>query len=186
MPRGTRRRFFAIGGAVVLAAVLAACATFRNDYTFSQAQLQSALERKFPFNKRYMALFDIELSNPRLTLDAARNRVAVQFDARIDNQVFFRQPLAGRFALDSALRYDPETRSVVLQDPVVQQFDVTGLPAQYARQLSAVGGILAEQLLQGYPLHTFKPDELRLGGASVEPGTITVLPGGINVAINRP
>ncbi len=182
----TRRRWLAATGTAALAAAMAGCAMFGNDYTFSQSQLQAALERKFPFNKRYMELFDIQLANPRLTLDAERNRVNVQFDATIDNRLFFRQPLAGRFALDSGLRYDAPSRSLVLQDPQVQQFDVSGLPQQFTRQLNALGGILAEQLLQGYPLYTFRPDQLRLAGSSVEPGTITVLPDGINVKINRP
>lgn len=182
----TRRRWLAASGAAALLAGLAACGVMGNDYTFSQSQLQSALERKFPFNKRYMELFDIQLANPQLTLDPGRNRVNVQFDATVDNRLFFRQPLSGRFALDSGLRYDPASRAVVLQDPQVQQFDVNGLPPQFSRQLNALGGILAEQLLQDYPLYTFRPDELRLAGASVEPGTITVLPNGINVKINRP
>ncbi|KWR90216.1 DUF1439 domain-containing protein [Cupriavidus sp. IDO] len=186
MTRITRRRWLAIAATSTAAAWLAACGAFRNEYTFSQSQLQSALERKFPFNKRYLELFDIQLANPQLTLDPARNRVNVQFDATVDNKLFFRQALTGRFALDSGLRYDPDTRSVVLQDPEVRQFDVQGLPGQFSRQLNALGGILAEQLLQGYPLYTFRPDQLHIAGANVEPGTITVLPDGINVKVNRP
>ncbi|WP_454765587.1 DUF1439 domain-containing protein [Cupriavidus campinensis] len=185
----TRRRWLAAAGiatAAVATTWLAGCGGFLNEYTFSQSQLQAALERKFPFNKRYMELFDIQLANPQLALDAARNRVTVQFDATIDNRLFFRQPLTGRFALDSALRYDPPTHSLVLQDPEVKQFDVQGMPAQFARQLNALGGILSEQLLQDYPLYTFKPEQLRLAGSNAEPGTITVLPDGINVKINRP
>lgn len=182
----TRRRWLAVAAAATAAAFVAACGSFTNEYTFSQSQLQAALERKFPFNKRYMELFDIQLANPHLTLDAARNRVSVQFDATLDNRLFFSQALNGRFALESGLRYDPATLSVVLQDPQVQQFDVKGLPGQFSRQLNALGGILAEQLLQGYPLYTFRPEQLRVAGTSVEPGTITVLPDGINVKINRP
>ncbi|TXI84815.1 MAG: DUF1439 domain-containing protein [Cupriavidus sp.] len=184
----SRRRWLAVAGitaAVAAAGWLAACAHFGNEYTFSQAQLQSALERKFPFSKRYMEVFDVQLTNPQLVLDAARNRVTIQFDAAVDNRLFFRQPMNGRFALDSALRYDPASRSLVLQDPEVKQFDVQGLPGPYARQLNAVGGILAEQLLQGYPLYTFKPEQLGYAGTHVEPGTITVLPDGINVKIRR-
>ncbi|RZT41369.1 DUF1439 domain-containing protein [Cupriavidus agavae] len=184
----TRRRWLAVAAASAAAAGLglAGCSALRSEYTFSQDQLQSALERKFPFNKRYMELFDIQLANPRLALDSTRNRVTVTFDATVDNRLFFRQPLTGRFALDSALRYDPPSHSLVLQDPEVRQFDVQGLPGQFARQLNALGGILSEQLLQDYPLYTFKPEQLRLAGSSVEPGTITVLPDGINVKINRP
>ncbi|MGY8523789.1 DUF1439 domain-containing protein [Paracidovorax citrulli] len=172
--------------AAALATTLASCGLVGNEYTFSQRQLQAALERKFPFSQRYMQLFDVQLTNPQLTLDSQRNRVAITFDARLDNQLFFSQPLTGRFALDSGLRYDPPTRSLVLQDPEVKQFDVAGMPGQFSRQFNALGGILAEQLLQDYPLYTFKPDELRVGGRQVEPGTITVLPDGINVKINRP
>jgi len=184
----TRRRWLAAAGVAALTTTgwLAGCSVFRDEYTFSQSQLQAALEKKFPFNKRYMELFDIQLANPQLTLDAAHNRVTVAFDATIDNRLFFRQPLTGRFALDSALRYDQPSRSLVLQDPEVRQFDVQGLPSQFSRQLNALGGILSEQLLQGYPLYTFKPEQLRLAGTNVEPGTITVLPDGINVKINRP
>ncbi len=184
----TRRRWLAAAGTATVAAAgwLAGCSVFRSEYTFSQSQLQTALERKFPFNKRYMDLFDIQLANPKLALDSARNRVTVTFDATIDNRLFFRQPLTGRFTLDSALRYDPPTHSLVLQDPEVRQFDVQGLPSQFSRQLNALGGILSEQLLQDYPLYTFKPEQLQLAGTHVEPGTITVLSDGINVKINRP
>ncbi|UZN50293.1 DUF1439 domain-containing protein [Cupriavidus cauae] len=185
----SRRRWLAACGTAALTvsvtAWLAGCGWVGNEYTFSQSQLQAALERKFPFSQRYM-LFDIQLANPQLLLDPQRNRVSITFDATLDNRLFFREAMKGRFALDSALRYDPSTRSLVLQDPEVKQFDVAGLPQQYSRQLNALGGILAEQLLQDYPLYTFKPDELKFGGTRVEPGTITVLPDGINVKINRP
>lgn len=181
----SRRRCLAAAGALALF-WMAGCGVVGNEYTFSEAQLQSALERKFPFSKRYMELFDIQLANPKLTLDPTRNRVNVTFDATLDNRLFFREALTGRFALDSGLRYDTPTRSLVLQDPEVRQFDVAGLPQQFSRQLNALGGILAEQLLQGYPLYTFREDQLRLAGSSVEPGTITVLPNGINVKITRP
>jgi len=186
MIRLTRRRLLQAAAAGAATVVLAGCGYFGNSYTFSRSQLQAALERKFPFNHRYLELFDIQLANPQLQLDAQNNRVSLQFDATIDNRLFFRQPLTGRFALDSGLRYDAPSRSVVLDDPQVRQFDVQGMPAQYSRQLNALGGILAEQFLEGYPLYTFKPEQLRVAGASVEPGTITVLPDGIHVTINHP
>lgn len=186
MIRISRRRCTVAIATAAVTVWLGACGSFGNEYTFSQSQLQAALEHKFPFSKRYLELFDIQLSNPRLTLDPARNRVNLQFDATVDNKLFFRQALAGRFALDSGLRYDAQSHSVVLQDPEVQQFDVQGLPGQFSRQVNALGGIVAEQFLQGYALYTFRPDQLRLAGRNVEPGTITILSDGINVKINRP
>jgi hypothetical protein len=40
--------------------------------------------------------------------------------------------------------------------------------------------------LTDYALYTFKPEELRLKGIDVEPGTITVLQDGISVKVNQP
>ncbi|MBC7489331.1 MAG: hypothetical protein H7240_04415 [Glaciimonas sp.] len=33
---------------------------------------------------------------------------------------------------------------------------------------------MAEQVLNDYPIYTFKPEELRLGGKTFEPDTITM------------
>ena len=81
----SRRRWLSLTGAAVFAAGLAACAglPFGNDYTFSEAQLQRALDRKFPFDRHVLAVLDVNLSHPRLTLLPERNRLAVAVDATI-------------------------------------------------------------------------------------------------------
>lgn len=177
-------RWMTIAGAM---AVLAACSSLmltRDQYTFSQGQLQSALEKKFPFNRRLAQVFDVTLTHPRLTLLPDTNRVAVSMDAALTNPLTG-NPVRGTFALESALAYDPATHAVVLQDPSVQDFSFEGLSQRYGRQLNALGGILAEQLLQGYPIYTFKPEQLFANGLSYEPGQITVLPDGVSVKIER-
>ncbi|MBN9113813.1 MAG: hypothetical protein J0I36_00545, partial [Pandoraea sp.] len=56
--RLARRRWLALAGATALAAGLSACAglPFGNDYTFSESQLQRALDRKFPVDRRVLAV----------------------------------------------------------------------------------------------------------------------------------
>ncbi|WP_240756020.1 hypothetical protein [Pandoraea sp. XY-2] len=49
--------------------------------------------------------------------------------------------------------------------------------------MTAIGGSLAQQVLNQYPIYTFKPEQLRYGGRDVEPGTITVLSDGIKVEV---
>ena len=39
------------------------------------------------------------------------------------------------------------------------------------------------ELLNGYPVYTFKPDQLQFAGVGYEPGTITILTNGIRVQI---
>lgn len=180
--RLTRRRWLALAGATALAAGLSACAglPFGNDYTFSESQLQRALERKFPFDRRVLAVLDVNLTHPRLTLLPERNRLAVSVDATVTHPLGG-APLTGTLAIDSALAYDPATLSVVLRDPEVETFTIDGLPDRWSRQLNAAGALIATQLLQGAPIYTFKPEQLNIGGAMRQPGAITVLSHGVNV-----
>lgn len=173
-------------GAVV-AAGLAACAGLPflgNDYTFSEAQLQRALDRKFPYDRHVLAVLDVHLSNPKLTLLPDRNRLAVAVDATVSNPLGG-QPMTGTLAIDSSLVYDPATLSVILQDPQVEDFTINGMPERWSRQLNAVGALLARQLLQGAPIYTFKPEQLTVNGTTLQPGMITVLAHGVNVKFDR-
>ncbi len=174
--------------ALALAAVLAACmpAGWTGDgYTFSRGQLQDALARKFPFQRRYLGVFDVTLANPQLTLDAARNRIAIQADARVESGLF-RHPLTGPLAVSSSVHYDAPTRSIRLDQPSVDRFDLQNVPGGLGPQISALGSLMAGQLLADYAVYTFKPEQLKVAGVAVEPGTITVLPEGVHVQARRP
>src|SRR5262249_12578847 len=149
---------------------------------FSKDEIQSAVEKRFPATLRYGELVSVELTHPRLTLDEATNRVTTLVDAALTNTLLPGPPVNGSLALNSGVRYDAERRAALLDNPTVQQVQVQGMP-QYNEQLSAIGAVVAQQLLKDYPLYTFKPEELRLNGRDVEPGAITVAPEGIRVQV---
>jgi len=174
--------------AVAIAAVLVACMptgwTGDGD-TFSRGQMQDALARKFPFQRRFLGFFDVTLSNPQVSLDSARNRIAIQADAQVESGLF-RQPLTGPLAVSSGLHYDAPTRSIRLDQPSVDRFDLQNVPGGVGPQISAIGSLIAGQLLNDYAVYTFKPEQLKVAGMAVEPGTITVLPEGVHVQAKRP
>jgi hypothetical protein len=87
------------------------------------------------------------------------------------------------FTLSSQLEYDPQSRSVVLRAPNVDNVSVDGDAQAYTQQINAAAAVLATQLLTNYPVYTFKPDQLQFAGVTYEPGTITVLTNGIRVQI---
>ncbi|SDD34332.1 Protein of unknown function [Cupriavidus sp. YR651] len=153
------------------------------EYTFTKAELQSAVDKRFPTTLRYGELVSVKLTHPRLVLDEAGNRVITQMDAALTNTVLPSPPINGTLALNSGIRYDATRRAVLLDNPTVQQVQVQGM-SQYSEQLNAIGAVVAQQLLKDYPLYTFKPDELRFNGKDVEPGAITVAPDGIRVQVN--
>ncbi len=189
-PRTKRVRWWAGAAAVAVAvaAVLVACMPTGwtgDGYTFSRGQMQDALARKFPFQRRFLGFFDVTLTNPQITLDPARNRIAIQADAQVQSGLF-RQPLAGPLAVSSGLHYDAPTRSIRLDQPSVDRFDLQNVPGGVGPQISAIGSLIAGQLLNDYAVYTFKPEQLKVAGIAVEPGTITVLPEGVHVQAKRP
>jgi hypothetical protein len=184
----TRRRFLlAACAAAGTTLSLAACATatfpfIPDHYTFSQQQVQDAVRRKFPYRRTVSQVFDIALSNPVVGFLPDANRMSVRLDARLASP-FVGQPVDGVFTLSSQLAYDSASRSVVLRTPTVDSVKVSGEAEAYAQQISAAAALLATQLLDNYPIYTFKPDQLQFAGVNYEPGTITILANGIRVQI---
>ncbi|MCC8394229.1 DUF1439 domain-containing protein [Paraburkholderia sp. MMS20-SJTR3] len=186
-----RRRFLraALSGCSALGITmsLAACASpifpfIPSHYTFSQQQVQDAVQRKFPYQRTVSQVFDVALSNPVVGLLPDANRVSVKLDARFASP-FLQQPVDGVFTLSSELAYDPGSHSVILKSPNVDNVSVSGQAQAYTQQINAAAALLASQLLTNYPIYTFKPEQLQFAGAHYEPGTITVLTNGIRVQI---
>jgi hypothetical protein len=184
----TRRRFVlatcvAAGVTMSLSACAASIFPFIPDhYTFSQQQVQDAVQRKFPYQRTVSQVFDVTLANPVVGLLPDTNRVSVRLDARLASP-FIGQPVNGVFTLSSQLEYDAASHSVVLTSPSVDSVNVSGDAQAYTQQINAAAALLATQLLTRYPVYTFKPEQLQFAGVSYEPGTITVLTNGIRVQI---
>jgi hypothetical protein len=166
---------------------LAACASptfpfMPSHYTFSQQQVQDAVQRKFPYQRTVSQVFDVALSNPVVGMLPDANRVSVKLDARFASP-FLQQPVDGVFTLSSELAYDAASRSVILKSPTVDNVNVSGQAQIYMQQINAAAALLATQLLTNYPIYTFKPEQLQFAGVHYEPGTITILTNGIRVQI---
>ncbi|MFM0338098.1 DUF1439 domain-containing protein [Paraburkholderia fungorum] len=187
----TRRRFLLAamsgGAALSLTVSLTACATatfpfIPSHYTFSQQQVQDAVQRKFPYQRTVSQVFDVALTHPVVGFLPDANRVSVKLDARLASP-FMPQPVDGVFTLSSELVYDAASKSVVLKSPNVDNVSVSGDAQAYTQQINAAAAVLATQLLTNYPIYTFKPEQLQFAGVNYEPGTITVLTNGIRVQI---
>ena len=189
--RSHRRKFvrtvLALAAGVGLAVPFAACATrtfpfIPDHYTFSQRQVQAAVARKFPYRRTVSQLADLSLTNPIVGFAPDANRVTITVDAHVASP-FLQDPVDGVLTLSSRLEYDGAQHAVVLRSPSVDHVDVAGEARAYRQQIEAAGALAAAQWLDGYPIYTFKPDELQFAGATFEPGTITILTNGIRVQI---
>lgn len=153
------------------------------EYTMTRPEIESAVGKRFPTTLRYGQLLAVELTNPQLQFNPQANRITTQVDAQLQNVLIGGAPVKGVLAISSALKYDPVQKAVLLDSPSVERVDVDGMPPAYGQQLNAIGGTVAQQVLNQYPIYKFKPEQLRYGGREVEPGTITVLPDGIKVEV---
>jgi len=187
----TRRRLVlqmavaAVAGVGSLAAVPAHAGynIFTGEYSVPQAELQARIETRFPLRLNYAQVFDVQVTKPRLGLDAGSKRAGVTVDLLVRSPLLAR-PLAGVLVISSKLRYDAGTRSVRLVEPNADRIDFQGLAADDARQLQAIGQVVAQQALQDYPLHTFQPEDLRYGNRVFTPGEIFVADGAIVVKLD--
>lgn len=158
----------------LLPAAHAAYNIWTSEYTLSRQELQSAIAPQFPRKMRYMEIFEVTLSNPRLGMDPAQNRLNTVVDAQIANPFLLRQPVNAVLTMSSGFKYDAASRSLRLDAPRVENVDSKELPPQYAQQLKALGNSAADQLLRDYAVYTFTPEQLQMNGKRFEPGKITV------------
>ena len=173
---------FAVLLVVLSTVLLSSCAGLLGPRSvdISMAQLQDAMNRKFPFNSRVLELFNINLTNPRLALQPDTNRIVTMMDASVAPP-FTNKSWTGNFTLSGRLALDPVRRAVVLADPRMENFVLNGIGGPYAAQINRVGALLAEQLLTDMPLYTFAPDDFRYGGTSFVPSQITTRSNGLVV-----
>jgi hypothetical protein len=187
-----RRRFYSASLATALAfaggLVLAGCSTLGavtallgNQVNFTQPQLQQSLDRNFPKHyDKLGGLVSMTLLNPRLSIPQGSNRLRLDFDLGIGALGSDSSRPSGHFALTSALRYDPTTRGLHLQDPMIEQVNV---PSLGGMMNSSARGLL-NNWLAGYardePVYRFDNSLLdrlgsrRIGRTDIEGGQVVV------------
>jgi len=170
---------------VLVAGLAAGCAALLGprDIEVSQAQLQQAIERRFPIERRYLEVLDVTVAVPRVLLRPEANRVATEFEVLVSERVFHGQH-RGTIALNYGLRFEPSDNSVRLTNVRVDRFDVDGAPALLRQQLDRVGLQLAEQTLNERPVYTLRAKDVEaMQGHGYRPGDIRVTASGLVITL---
>ena len=181
----TRRLLLLVSAASLLLG-LVGCAAVLGPRTIevSEAQLQQHLAKRFPFSNRYLELLDITVSSPRLTLLPELNRIATELDISASDRLL-RTPFKGSLALNYGLRFEPGDNTIRLDNVRVERFAIDGAPGAFHTQLSRMGALLAEQLMDNQVIHTLKPEDVqRVQGRGYQPGELKVTSRGIALTLN--
>ncbi len=187
-----RRRFLVASALVTAAAVaslaLAGCSTLNavtallgNQVNFTQPQLQQALNRNFPKHyDKLGGLVSMTLLNPQLSIPQDSNRLRLDFDLGVGALGSDSTRPSGHFALTSALRYDPSTRGLHLDNPAIEQVNV---PSLGGVMNSTARGLLNSWLAdyaRDEPVYRFDNSLLdrigsrRIGRTDIENGQVVV------------
>ncbi|HXD07530.1 MAG TPA: DUF1439 domain-containing protein [Burkholderiaceae bacterium] len=134
-----------------------------NEFSATRDELQAELARRFPIMRRYGDLASVSLHDPQLALDGSANRATLASRLVIVSPLLRPSSVGGQVAVSSGLLWDASGLSVRLQDPRVEQLHIDGVTGNDAQNLERISAAVVQEALQGYPLHTFRPDELRFG-----------------------
>ena len=152
--------------------------------TFTAAEFQTALAKKFPVHKQYWGLVDLTVSHPLVSMRPEIKHIAIQFDADVatfgSKQVF-----KSKLNITTSLAYNPATKSIVLQDPQLENIDVDGMSNGRVQGLNQMAGLLISETLQGATIYTFNPDDLHFAGMKLAPESIEITGQGVVVHIAK-
>ncbi len=169
----TRRdvlRLFGASSGVAVAGVftfsMAGCAGGLDrlkSYEMSLESLRDSMAGFFPINRRMLEFFDVGLGLPKLALQPTNNRIGTELDMSVGTDVLFaRKTLTGNFGISSGLRYEPTDHSLRLASVRSDKLSLSAVPTAIAPQVQRIGGLLVEQVLEGYTVHKL-PDKLVQG-----------------------
>lgn len=161
--------------AAVLAAALclSACASLigPRDVSVPLSKLQAGVERRFPLHNKAMELLDVQLSNPRLSLQSDSDRVGLRLDALVAPP-YTRQTWRASVALSGRLSIDVARGEVFLNDPRLDQLSIDGADGARQQQFNALINVLLKQSMRELPVYHFKIEDLRYGGVQFVPTAI--------------
>ena len=180
-----RRRGWMAGALIAAAVWLAGCAALvgPRDVEVSQAQLQQAIERRFPIERRYLELLDVTVAAPRVSLRPETNRLATEFEVLVSDRVFHGQH-RGTIGLNYGLRFEPGDNSVRLTNVRIDRFEIDAAPALLRQQLDRLGTHLAEQTLNERAVYTLRPKDVEaVQSRGYRPSEIRVTSSGLVITL---
>ncbi len=164
--------------------LLSACATLGGPRTVSitEEQLNRLIDERMNKSLTFLRLFDVAISNPRVSFEPNSDRVITSLDAAMLNP-FSGNRLTGAAKISGKLNFDAQSNSVILADTRTEEFKLDGLPPQYANQVNAIGKMVAGEFLKDFTVYQLKPEDLKLNGVNYKPGGFEVRRGQLAITL---
>lgn len=171
--------------AVFILIAVYSCATVLGDrkVNVSEVEIQQRLNEKFAIPISLLKVFDVNLSNAKVTFDKKTGRMHTLLHTKLSSALF-NELATGELGVSGKLRFDASTNTIVLDEPKIEQFAFDGASDQNNDLLNALAGKLGGDLLNGMTLYKVKPEELKFGGTQYTPKEMTVTDDGLQLTFS--
>jgi len=156
---------------------------FTSTYTVGKDDLQTRLAARFPLRMGSKDLLAIEATAPLLSLNATTNRVMIATRLSVSNGVLRSQTLEGVLGISSALKYQASTKSILLDQPSTDKFDLDLLSERSAEFITRMGSVLVREALHDQVLYSFTPEQLKFGPKTFEVTGLKVQDDGLAISV---
>lgn len=136
------------------------------------ATLQQQLESRFPSHHRYLALFDVNLREPRLRLQPELNRVQITMACTVVPLLANRH-WNGSLTLSGALQVDAARHALMLAQPRLEQLALDGVNDD-AAGVGRMAALPVQRFLGEVPLYSFGEQGFRYAGGNFMPTAIRI------------
>lgn len=187
VPEAARRQFLrrvagpALGWVVLGWATGCAQLAGPRSVVYREAELQALLAKRFPLDRRLLEVLEVRVTEPRVGLLPDQGRLWAELDVALTDRLFGGH-YDGRLSLTTALQVDADSRSLRMKDVRVSRltWDSRGQPT--AERVQRLGTVLAERVLEGMTLHSFRPEQWdRLMAAGYSAPTVHITSSGLEV-----
>jgi hypothetical protein len=185
-------RFARILSLAIIAISLAGCAAVKpqpKTLMVSESKLQQLISGQFPFNSKMLEVLDVGVSSPKISFDAANNRINTALDLNVVGSgivgLLTKREYKGGIDLSYGLRFEPSDNSVRMTDVKVGKLSVDGAPELMERPMSRLGMALTQRLLTDQVLYKVSAQDLEAAkGWGYKPGAFKIAPGGLAITLD--
>jgi hypothetical protein len=186
------RRFAFMSVLAVLFASLVGCAALRpqpKTLSISQERLMQLIGNQFPFNSKMLEVLDVGVSSPKITFDAANNRINTSLDLSVAGSgvvgLLTKREYKGGIDLSYGLRFEPSDNSVRMTDVKLNKLNVDGAPELMERPISRLGLALAQKLLSEQVLYKVSDKDMEAAkGWGYKPGAFKIGATGLAITLD--
>ena len=168
------KKYWYAGAVIACLMTIAILFVWGRTYTvvLTETQLTESLNEKFPFEKKYLSIFKLRFSNPKLQLLTGSNRIDFGCDVTTNipsgtGPEADAGSISGTARLSGSLRYEATDAAIYVDDPQVEELRILGLSDKLTEKLTKTVRKAAKEFLSRAPLYRLKPTDVKTTAAKL-------------------